>query len=786
MSRPGLAAVLVAGVLVAGLASAGQPADQPVPVPVAGEQGSSFTPLSPTRVLDTRNGTGTGGARTPVGARRTITLNLSATVPAGATAVVLNLTGTGATAATYVTAYPAGSARPVASNLNLVARDTRPVLTTVALGTNRGVNLYNHVGSVHLIADLAGYYAPGTGSRYTPLSATRVLDTRTDPPPALGPGASLVVDLAGKVPRSTTAVTLNLTGVGASRATYITAWPAGRPRPGASNLNLNAGNTRPNMATVAIGADRKVSLYNLAGTVDVMVDLTGFYTPEYGATFVPMAPVRVFDTRTGAGTTQPGAIGVNTRVPVNPGTRVPANATAALLNVTGVAPSAATYVSVWARDGRPDGAVSTLNLVRGEIAANLSAVALSTMEQVTAYNFRGAVHVAGDLAGVFVTPDAVCTLDCAYTWGGNESWALGTGRRTPKSATAAQVVGLSGVTALAGGRGAVRYALRDDGTVWAWGQAPLGQLGGDWSAVGWSAVPAPVSGLSDVTDIDTGRYHALARRADGTVWSWGVNFEGGLGNGLLTPSNVPVRVSGLTGVTEVAATDATSYALRSDGTVWAWGGNTNGALGNASMAEYAQTPVQVTGLTQVTAIAGGSGAGYALKADGTVWSWGANWAGELGDGAACDTRSGNGCLSRIPVRVAGLTGVAAIAGGGSGGYALKTDGTVWAWGGNDRGELGNGDGCAQGTGCAARSPVAVSGLADVTGIAGAQGGGYALKTDGTVWAWGENTHGELGNGAGCDQPAGCVSRVPVPVTGLARVSAITSGGAVVPNPAPIS
>ncbi|GAB3429703.1 RCC1 domain-containing protein [Actinophytocola sediminis] len=763
--------LVVLGVLamVAGLVAGAERADQPAPMPVAAETGSAFTPLTPVRVLDTRTGPG------PVGAGRTIALNLSARVPAGATAVVLNLTGTAATAPTFVTAYPAGAPRPVASNLNLVARDTRPVLTTVALGANRGVTLYNHLGSVHLLADLAGYYAPGAGSKYTPLSATRVLDTRADPPPALGPGASQVVDLTGKVPSSATSVTLNLTGVGATAATFLTAWPTDRPRPTASNLNLNAGGTRPNLATVAIGADRRISLYNLAGTVDVLVDLTGFYTPEFGATFVPNAPVRVLDTRNSA-----GQLGPAQRLPVNLG--APANATAALLNVTGVAPTAATYVAVWAADGRPDGAVSTLNLVPGETAANLTSVALSTMSPVVAYNFRGGVHVVADLAGVFVTPTAGCTLDCAYTWGGNESWALGTGDRASSSASAAQVVGLSGVTALAGGRGAVRYALRADGTVLAWGQAPLGQLGGGWSAVGWSAVPAPVPGLTEVTSIAAGRYHAVAGRADGTVWAWGMNAEGGLGDGGPVRSDVPVRVSGLTGVTSVAAGEATSYALRADGTVLAWGSNLDGALGNASLAEYSQTPVQVAGLTEVTAIAGGNGGGYALRADGTVWAWGANWSGELGDGADCEP-SGTGCRSVIPVQVTGLTGVTAIAtSAGTTGYALRADGTVWAWGGNERGALGNGADCQDGTGCRSRVPVQVAGLTDVTGIAGGSGAGYALRADGTVSAWGENTNDELGDGTVCDDPAGCVSPVPVRVTGLTRAAAVTSGGALVPNP----
>ncbi|OLF07598.1 hypothetical protein BLA60_27180 [Actinophytocola xinjiangensis] len=747
--------------LVAGLAAGAQRPVVPEPVPVAVESGSAFTPLSPVRVLDTR-------ASGPVGAGRSVTLNLSSRVPATATAVVLNLTGTAATRETFVTAYPTGTARPDASNLNIVAGDTRPVLATVALGTNRGVDLYNRNGTVHVLADLAGYYAPGTGSRYTPLSATRVLDTRSDPPPALGPGASQVVDLTGKVPRSATAVTINLTGVGASAATFVTAWPTGQARPTVSNLNLNARSTRPNLATVALGADRTISLYNLAGTVDVMVDLTGFYTPEYGATFVPRAPVRVFDTRSGS-----GALGPAARQAMNlDDTWITPNVTAALLNVTGVSPTAATYVAVWAADGRPDGSVSTLNLVPGETAANLAAVAVSTMEPISAYNFRGQTHVIADLAGVFVTPDTQCAVDCAYTWGSNESWALGTGRRAPGADVVPnRVVGLAGVVDLAGGRGPVRYARLTDGSLWSWGQAPLGQLGGGWSAVGWSAVPTPVSGLTDVTSVAAGRFHAVASRSDGTAWTWGMTGQ--------SRSDAPVGVPGLTGVVSVAAGDATSYALRGDGTVWAWGDNLDGALGNGSTAGSSATPVRVSGLTSISAVAAADGAGYALRSDGTVWSWGANWSGQLGNGAPCVPATGQGCRSRVPVPVSGLTEVADLAGGGVNGYALRTDGTAWSWGGNKRGTLGDGASCPADAPCVSVVPVRVSGLAGAVDVAAGWGAGYALLSDGTAWSWGENGDGQLGTGSSAE-----LSTVPVRITGLPSARAVTSGGALVTNPNP--
>jgi hypothetical protein len=121
---------------------------------------SRYNPVTPVRVLDTRDGTGTGGSTAPVGPQGTITLDLSAQVPTTTTAVVLNVTGTGTTTATHVTVFPDGADRPIASTLNLVPGQTRPNAVTVQLGAGRKVNLFNNAGSVHLIADLAGYYGP--------------------------------------------------------------------------------------------------------------------------------------------------------------------------------------------------------------------------------------------------------------------------------------------------------------------------------------------------------------------------------------------------------------------------------------------------------------------------------------------------------------------------------------------------------------------------------------------------------------------------------------------------
>jgi len=299
--------------------------------------------------------------------------------------------------------------------------------------------------------------------------------------------------------------------------------------------------------------------------------------------------------------------------------------------------------------------------------------------------------------------------------------------------------------------GSHTVALKSDGTVWAWGWNNRGQLGDGTAIDHW--IPVQVSGISNVAAIAAGGGHTLSLSGDSTVWAWGSNTSGELGNGTTVDSLTCVQVSELSSVIAIAAGSGHSMALKSDGTVWTWGWNEYGQLGDGTYTNR-HTPIQVSGLSGVLAIAAVSNHSLALKSDGTVWAWGRNHDGELGDGTN-EKRW-------VPVQVSSLSLVTAIAAGTFHSVALRNDGTVWAWGRNFNGQLGDG------TYHESTTPIQVSGLSGIVDVA-ASNHTMALKSDGTVWAWGWNEHGQLGDNTNITRST------PDQVSELASVVAIATG-----------
>jgi len=283
------------------------------------------------------------------------------------------------------------------------------------------------------------------------------------------------------------------------------------------------------------------------------------------------------------------------------------------------------------------------------------------------------------------------------------------------------------------GAGTNSVVAKPDGTVWTWGDNTCGQLG-DGTTVSLSTIPVQVVGLSDAIAVAAGTHHALALQADGRVFAWGTNGNGQLGDGTTTNRNPGVEVQlgpgqALTGVVAIAAGQSHSLALTADGRVWAWGWNGDGQLGDGTTTQRT-LPTPVPGIDGVVALGAGTRHSLAVRAaDGSAWSWGMNGFGQLGDGTRTNRLS--------PVPVEGMTGTVAVTGSESASStAVDAGGFVWAWG---QGLLGDG------TGLSRLVPVRVVSLSDVSAVTSGTSFSLALA-EGRAWVWGNCDGGQAGDG----------------------------------------
>jgi len=379
----------------------------------------AFVSLEPSRLLDTR--VGTGASRAPVAAYSTVNLQVAGRggVPiAGAAAVVVNVTVTSPASSGFITAYPSGTGQPTASNLNFTSGQSIPNLVTVKVGADGTINLTNNSpGSVQLIADVAGYYISGTATApgtFVSLEPSRLLDTRVGTGAAAAPVAAystvgLQVTGGGNVPDvDVAAVVVNVTVTSPSSSGFITVYPLGSNQPTASNLNFTAGQTIPNLVTVKVSPDGMINLTNnSSGSVQLLADVAGYYlagsATEPGA-FVSVDPARLLDTRVGTGApASPVAANATVFVQVTGRGVVPVAGVAAVVaNVTVTAPTSGGFITAYA-SGTLMPAASNLNFSTGQSIPNLASVRVGADGRVAlTNNSAGGVHLLADVAGYYL------------------------------------------------------------------------------------------------------------------------------------------------------------------------------------------------------------------------------------------------------------------------------------------------------------------------------------------------------------------------------------------------
>ncbi|MEQ1553008.1 MAG: T9SS type A sorting domain-containing protein [Ferruginibacter sp.] len=277
-------------------------------------------------------------------------------------------------------------------------------------------------------------------------------------------------------------------------------------------------------------------------------------------------------------------------------------------------------------------------------------------------------------------------------------------------------------------------AIKNDGTLWAWGSNASGQLG-IGSTIGinsYETVPKQIGTATNWQSINSSNENSFAIKTDGTLWAWGGNVSGELGLGDNTNKNIPIQVGTSTNWQNVAAGGSHTIALKTDGTIWTWGTNFNGQLGNGNNLA-SNIPIQIGSATDWKTIAVGSTHSLAIKLDGTLWVWGNNINGQLG--------LGNNVSSNIPIKLGIATDWKNIAAGNGYTVAVKTDATLWIWGRNDQAQLGNGTFVDTNTPFQLLTNVAFQSINDI-GI----GHTIIIKTDGKLWAWGNNNSWQLGLG----------------------------------------
>ena len=319
-----------------------------------------------------------------------------------------------------------------------------------------------------------------------------------------------------------------------------------------------------------------------------------------------------------------------------------------------------------------------------------------------------------------------------WSWGAGSYGKLGNNSLSDRSSPGSVVGGFTDWVRIVSSQDH-SAAIRANGTAWAWGYNYRGEVG-DNTTTRRSSPVSVVGGITDWIQISAGNRLTAAIRANGTAWAWGDNGNGQLGDNTTTRRSSPVSVvGGITDWIQISAGRDNISALRANGTAWSWGRNHVGQLGNNSTTNRSSPVSVVGGFTDWVQISAGSNHTVALRANGTAWAWGENSNGQLGNGTNVVTSS--------PVSVVGgFTNWVQVSAGGAHTAAIRANGTAWAWGAGSFGRLGDG------TIVTKSSPVSVvGGFTDWVQVSAGGGHIAAIRANGTAWAWGINNYGQLGD-----------------------------------------
>ncbi|MDQ1246491.1 MAG: hypothetical protein QG597_859 [Actinomycetota bacterium] len=595
--------------------------------------GSSYAPITPVRVADTRPDKPVlfPPMKEPLRAGQGLVVPAAGTngIPADATAIIANITATAPSGSGHLRVYPCGPALPPsASTLNYPAGASVANLVIVAPGQGGQICIFTPT-ETHVLVDISGYIPAGTS--YTPIAPVRVADTRSGQPvafpstkAAIPAGGTLEVPVAGgrDVPIDPAAVVANITATGPTGGGHLRVYPCGQGLPNASTLNYRAGASVANAAIVAPGTAGRICVYSVAET-HVIVDITGYF-PASGSD------------RIGAGAAHTCAI------------------------VYGG------LVKCWGANsvGQLGDGTTTRRTAPVTVAGIRGAVALSA----------GGYHTCAVVAGGQVK-----------CWGFNGSGQLGDGSFTNRISPVT-VAGLSGVTAMAAG-GDHTCAVVAGGQVKCWGQNGLGQIGDGTFGIS-RTTPVNVVGLVGATSVTGGASHSCAV-AGGQAWCWGANDYGQLGDGSTWGRSTPAVVPGLSGVAAVAAGGLHTCAIvrnLASSSTRCWGNNDYGQLGDGTTTGRL-SPVAAIEVSGAALLDAGIGHTCAVRRGFVIGDhlkcWGSGYYGELGNGS----RS-NQAVPQMVIGI-GINGADSLTAGDGHTCAVAPGSVIKCWGSNADGQVGD-------------------------------------------------------------------------------------------------